>query len=250
MSKGNRLRRQAAVAELSERKLTEGWAGGPRVRIRQAAPADLPVITELVPLAGVRLEEALAEAVRDGFSGAALRAGIRDGQSGFQHHMAAQFAGHSDLVRAYLHASLVLVADHRDQGIVGTLIAYPPANLIAEFLASGRTSLSEQGKQHLTMLGGVALVKIKAVAVTGDARGQGIGAALLKRCKQIYVHCGYILLYGQMPPTPGLDAFYRRSGFEIGQLGQPIDLWVIFGMHANTFPGPDERIFHRWQLPT
>ncbi|MBE1559818.1 hypothetical protein H4W81_002597 [Nonomuraea africana] len=47
--------------------------------------------------------------------------------------MATQFAG-SYVVRAYLHASLVLVADHRDQGIVGTLIAYPPANLIAEFL--------------------------------------------------------------------------------------------------------------------
>lgn len=52
-----------------------------------------------------------------------------------------------------------------------------------------------------------------------------------------------------MPPTPGLDAFYRRSGFEIQQPGEPIDLWVVFGIHANAVPGANERIFHRWQLP-
>jgi GNAT superfamily N-acetyltransferase len=85
------------------------------------------------------------------------------------------------------------------------------------------------------------------IAVIERTRGQGVGAALLKRCKQIYIHCGYMLLYGQMPPTP--DALYRRSGFEIEEPGEPIDLWIIFGMHAKTFPGTDERIFHRWQLP-
>ncbi|GAA3467326.1 hypothetical protein [Nonomuraea roseola] len=41
-----------------------------------------------------------------------------------------------------------------------------------------------------------------------------------------------MLLYGQMPPTPGLDAFYRGSGFEIQLPGEPIDPWVIFGMQA------------------
>lgn len=76
------------------------------MRVRQATFTDLSAIADLVPLAGVRLEDALAEAVRDGFSGAALPAGIRAGQPGFQHHMATQFLGHRDLVRAYLHASL------------------------------------------------------------------------------------------------------------------------------------------------
>ncbi len=163
--------------------------------------------------------------------------------------MATRFAAGGDVVDAYLHASLVLVADHRDQGIVGTLIAYPPANLVAEFLDHGSTAITGRAGQHMAMLGGVALAKIKAIAIAEDARGHGIGAALLKRCKQLYFHCGYVLLYGQMPPTPGLDAFYRRSGFEIGQPGEPIDLWGIFGVQAKAFPGADERIFHRWQLP-
>ncbi|MGP3965181.1 hypothetical protein ACTWPT_55455 [Nonomuraea sp. 3N208] len=84
MSKGKRLRRiaaSAAGAELTERKLTEGWAGGPRVRVRQAVPADLRAIAELAPLAGVQLDDTLAEAVRDGSSGAGLRAGISQGKS-------------------------------------------------------------------------------------------------------------------------------------------------------------------------
>jgi GNAT superfamily N-acetyltransferase len=234
--------------ELTERKLTEGWAGPSRIRVRQATPADLPAIAELAPLAGVQLDDPLTEAVRDGSSGTGLRTGIRQGQPGFQRHMAIEFAT-GGVVSAYLHASLALVADHRDQGVVGTLLAHPPGNLITELVRSGRISLSEQSGQQMTMLASVAVTKIKAIAVAEHARGQGVGAALLKRCKQIYFHCGYMLLYGQMPPTPGLDAFYRRSGFEIQQPGEPIDLWIVLGIHANAVPGADERIFHRWQLP-
>ncbi|GGT04477.1 hypothetical protein GCM10010156_72840 [Planobispora rosea] len=55
-------------------------------------------------------------------------------------------------------------------------------------------------------------------------------------------------LYGQMPPAPGLEAFYRRDGFTIEPPDGPIDLWRIFGVHANVAPGAGERIFHRWQL--
>ncbi|MEV1175746.1 hypothetical protein [Nonomuraea sp. NPDC049784] len=53
------------------------------------------------------------------------------------------------------------------------------------------------------MLGAIGPAKIKAVAVAETERHRGIGAALLKRCRQVYVHCGYLLLYGAMPPTPG-----------------------------------------------
>lgn len=81
--------------------------------------------------------------------------------------------------------------------------------------------------------------------VAEPVRRHGIGAALIKGCQQIYDHCGYQLMYGQTPPTRGLDRFYHRAGFEVGELGAPIDLWVIFGVHSYIQPGTDERIFLR-----
>lgn len=249
MSKGKRPRRAApAGAQVTERALIKGWAGPPRIRVRQAVPDDLPAIAELAPLSGVELDDALVEAVRDGSSGIGLRTGIRQGQPGFHRHMGTEFIT-GGMVSAFMHASLVLVGDHRDRGIVGTLIAYPPGNLINELIGSGRISPSEQGGQQVIMLGAVLLTKIKTIAVVEHARGQGVGAALLKRCKQVYSHCGYMLLYGAMPPTPGLDAFYRRCGFDIQQPGDPIDLWRVYGIPVMAVPGADERIFHRWQLP-
>jgi hypothetical protein len=41
-----------------------------------------------------------------------------------------------------------------------------------------------------------------------------------------------------MPPTLGLDRFYRRAGFEVGDAGAPIDLWVVFGVHSRIQPAP------------
>ncbi|MGW0486324.1 GNAT family N-acetyltransferase [Nonomuraea sp. NPDC003214] len=95
------------------------------------------------------------------------------------------------------------------------------------------------------MLGAIGLAKIKAVAVAEIERRRGIGAALLKRCRQIYVHCGYLLLYGAMPPTPGLGAFYRRQGFDVMEAGAPMDMWMVFGVHLSILPGADERFFFR-----
>jgi hypothetical protein len=42
------------------------------------------------------------------------------------------------------------------------------------------------------MLGAIGLAKIKVVAVAAAERRRGIGAALLRRCRQVYVHCGYL----------------------------------------------------------
>ncbi|MEO3857254.1 hypothetical protein [Acrocarpospora sp. B8E8] len=41
---------------MTERKLTDGWANAPDVRVRQATPADLPAVAELAPLAGAGLD--------------------------------------------------------------------------------------------------------------------------------------------------------------------------------------------------
>ena len=60
-------------------------------------------------------------------------------------------------------------------------------------------------------MGCIGLTKVKAVAVAESARGQHIAGSLLKRCKQVYQHCGYLVIYGQMPPTPGLGRLLPPS---------------------------------------
>jgi GNAT superfamily N-acetyltransferase len=94
----------------------------------------------------------------------------------------------------------------------------------------------ERGK--LLLAGAVGIAKIKAVAVTETARGRNIGGSLLKRCRQVYFHWGYRIIYGQMPPVPGLDAYYRRNGFEVLDEGAGLDLWLVFGVHSHTAGTP------------
>jgi GNAT superfamily N-acetyltransferase len=205
--------RQPGPDREARRKLVSGWASAPRVRARQAVPADLGTVGELAALAGARLEDQLAGAVTAGSAGAALRAGLRSGRDGFTRHMAEQFTAHSDdPLPAYLSAALVLAAEHRDHGIVGALIACPPSSVADDHLKQTQRTITdpyERGK--LVMAGAVGEAKIKAVAVTETARGRNIGGSLLKRCRQVCFHCGYVVIYGQMPPVPGPDAFYAAT---------------------------------------
>jgi hypothetical protein len=50
-----------------------------------------------------------------------------------------------------------------------------------------------------------------------------------------------------MPPTPGLDTFYRRNGFEVLDSGQGLDLWPVFGVHSRVDTDPGERFFIRYR---
>jgi GNAT superfamily N-acetyltransferase len=104
---------------------------------------------------------------------------------------------------------------------------------------------SEEDTQALVSLGAMAITKVAALAVAESARNQGIGAALLSRVKRLYFHHGYLYVYGQMPHRPGLPEFYRRQGFEVKQPGEPLDLWVVFGIPVVVHSGPDHRLFVR-----
>jgi hypothetical protein len=44
-------------------------------------------------------------------------------------------------------------------------------------------------------------------------------------------------------PRPGLDAFYRRNGFQVLSEGESLDLWPIFGVHSRIDAGQGERFF-------
>jgi GNAT superfamily N-acetyltransferase len=235
---------------VTERKLDNGWAAAPGIRVRQAVPADMGAVSGLVALAGVALDGVLGEAVASGAAGRALRAGLSGGQDGFHRHLAEQFLAHpADPLPAYLSAALVLVADHREHGVVGTAVAYPPTNITQSHLdgARRRNITDPRELNELMTLGAIGLAKVKALAVAEPWRGRNIGGALLLRCRQVYFACGYLIVYGQMPPTPGLDVFYRRNGFEVLGHGEELDLWPVFGVHSHIHAGPGERFFIRYR---
>lgn len=231
-------------APITERKLDRGWAASPGVRIRQATPADMPTVRALALLAGVELEDELIEAIDSGAAGQALRAGLSRGRDGFARHIAEQLVTHWDQpLAAYLSAALILVAEHQEDGIIGALVGYPPPNIAQEHVDAMHADDEQRG--HMVMLGVIGLAKIKAVAVTPAARGRRIGGALLQRAQEVYFTCGYLIVYGQMPATPGLDDFYRRCGFRVLDPGAGLDMWEVFGMHSHIASSPDERFFIR-----
>ncbi len=134
---------------LTERQFVNGWASAPRVRIRQARPGDVDAVAKLAPLAGPMLDPDIAAAVDGKTAGSGFRVGLRRGREAFLRHMADQFGAHAERgehFAAYLHAALVLVAEHRDHGIVGTLIANPPATVAATYLEQvGGDPVRQQG---------------------------------------------------------------------------------------------------------
>ena len=251
MSVSGKARRRpgAGAGTATERKLDNGWAAAPGVRVRQAGPADMDAVRELATLAGTTLDDVLAAAVASGAAGRALRAGLSGGMDGFRRHLAERLIDRpDDPLQAYLSAALVLVADHREHGVVGTVVAYPPAHLVQLHLdgARRRGTTDPRELNKLMVLGAIGLAKIKALAVAEPARGRSVGGSLLLRCRQVFSACGYTLLYGQMPPTPGLDAFYRRNGFEVLGHGEGLDLWPVFGVHSLVSTDPGERFFIRY----
>lgn len=230
---------------MTDRKLDRGWAAVPGVRIRQAVHADMDMVRELSLLAGVTLEDEILDAVRAGTAGQALRAGLSRGHDGFAEHMAEQMVANRDHpLIAYLSAALILVADHREHGVIGALVAYPPPN-VAEIHVDAVPD--PQHKELMMMSGAIGVAKVRAVAVAEQARGKNIGGALLKRCKQVFFACEYAVVYGTMAPTPGLPEFYRRNGFEVLADGEPLDLWAVFGVHAVIKADAGERFFIRFK---
>lgn len=244
---------QHEVAHLTESDLVDGWSPLPHVRIRQARAEDIDAVTALSRLAGVEIEAEVMDAVRAGMAGTEVRAGLRDGgKDGFLRAMAGKFVEYQggDQRQLFAHVALVLIAEHDEQGVVGALVAYPPVGVVGQMLEHNqRVGGGGQQAMQILMMGVMAICRVKSLAVAPQARGHGIGAALLGYCHQVYEHLGYMIIYGQAPTKPGLDMFYRRRGFEVLDVGVGFDPWVVFGVHADIRPDPQEQIFI-WNRPS
>lgn len=231
----------------TEADLVDGWPVGPDTTIRQATSADVDAIAPLVASTGVALDDYLAEALRADQLAGALRTGLRSGQQELMRDIATESTRlvDGDIRPLYLRSALPLVAERHGDGIIGTLLAYPPTNVVEQFYtAAAQAGPAEQHK--IGLMGAVSLIKIKAVAVAEHARGQHLGAALLYRCTQVYRQCQFTLLYGQIPPGRGLETRYERQGFQIYGEDDRLDLRAIFGLPGGIHADSGERLFAKW----
>jgi GNAT superfamily N-acetyltransferase len=91
------------------------------------------------------------------------------------------------------------------------------------------------------------VVKLKGVAVVADARGLGLGAALIKRNVRLYTQLGWHVAYGQFQAGSGSDAYYRRLDFDVLDADEPLDLYKLIGFPLSIHPSPGQRLFVRWR---
>ncbi|ATY17282.1 GNAT family N-acetyltransferase (plasmid) [Amycolatopsis sp. AA4] len=241
------------ASKLTERKLIKGsTTRAPGVVIRLAGADDVAAVERMAPVAGTTLGEVLAEAIRSGAMGSAHRAALAAGggdrgREAFTHAIARAAAEH-DQFHAYAVAAVVLVAAHRDHGVVGAEIVFPPVHVAENYVTYARNAGAnsrEQGK--LLAVGAVGLAKVSALVVDESHRGRGLGAALLGQARRIFFAHGYPLVYGQIPADrPDLAGFYQCQGFEVRRPEDRLDLETVFGIPGGIRPDRGERFFVCW----
>lgn len=223
---------------LTRKQLIDGLAGPSGTRIRLPRPEESQRVGELLHLATEDLEpehmaavatEQIATLLLDGMSGGA--------KSMIEPLVRAAAAGH--LQQAALALSLPLAAQNKDGELVGALLALPPGMVVQ--------TVEQAGYPQQALAAMVKYAKIKAVAVTEDARGQGLGAALIKRCAQIYWQLDYMLLFGEFDIERHLESYYTRQGFTVLEPGTTTDVGVVLtGWPIGLGAGPGEQLFFRW----
>ncbi|RMI46130.1 hypothetical protein EBO15_07870 [Actinomadura harenae] len=201
-----------------------------------AQVGDLETVQRLIAStgSGVNLENRLADAMADGRLGTAVMKGLAEGEEALTYEMAvaASPEGEGSVDDLIIGLSCILVADHPSHGVVGALLALPPARV-----------LSNLGIPEMEALAGLLkIIKLNAVAVEPTHRSGGIAAALIATCRQLYSQLRYLLLYGQFSARSGLDAYYRRQGLTVLREGQGVKL-TMFSVPAGIYTDPSERFF-------
>lgn len=233
-----RARSSTGLVRLTQQKVVDGLPGPDGIRIRYAVPEEADAVTALLKTAADDLETGHLEALADGQCGTWLLDGLA-GADLLEPLVRAASAGRLQPAAAAL--SLPLVAQDRDGQVVGALLGVPSGTVIS-------TVAQLPGYQQHALLSMLKYAKIKAVAVRDDAPGRGIGAALLKRCVQLYWQLDYMLLFGEFETGRNLGAYYMRQGFTVLRPGQTIDVGTLLaGVPVQLGAGPGETFFYRWR---
>ncbi|WP_240436156.1 GNAT family N-acetyltransferase [Streptomyces sp. CC0208] len=195
-------------------------------------------MTALLKTAADDLETGHLEALARGACGTWLLDALDGADLG---ELLVRAATGGELQRAAGELSLPLVARDSESNVVGALLGVPSGTVI-----SGLARLP--GSRQAVLLSMLAYAKIKAVAVSEDARRRGIGAALLARCVQVYWQLDYTLLFGEFDTERDLGPYYTRQGFSVLQPGQGIEVGTLLtGNPLHLGAGPGLTFFHRWR---
>uniref|UniRef100_UPI003F498D18 GNAT family N-acetyltransferase n=1 Tax=Actinoplanes sp. CA-151224 TaxID=3239904 RepID=UPI003F498D18 len=101
--------------------------------------------------------------------------------------------------------SMMLAAVDEQNTVLGVLMALPPVRILGQFLQAGYPPRMVTSAVHI-------VAKLKGVAVAEDARGRGIGTALITACTQVYTTLGWGAIYGQFDKKrPRLADYYTRA---------------------------------------
>ncbi len=125
--------------------------------------------------------------------------------------------------------SLLLVAVDEQNAVIGVLMALPPFRILGQARQAG-VPIAD------VLVAAKTVVKIKAVAVAPDARGAGVGSALISQCVALYPELGWRLIYGQISDDGSLDDYYTRLGCTVLDRHQGIDLANLLRFPAQHQP--------------
>jgi GNAT superfamily N-acetyltransferase len=233
-----RGRSLAGPDRLTRQQMLDGVPGTDGVRIGFARPGEAVPVTTLLKEAADDLEVGHLEALARGRCGTWLLDALAGADLG---ELLVRAAAAGELQRAAGELSLPLVARDGDGQVLGALLGVPSGTVIA-----GLARFPVTRQQILMSM--LVYAKLKAVAVAGDARGRGIGAALIARCIQLYWQLDYTLLFGEFDTTRALGPYYTRQGFSVVKPGQSIDVGTLLAdipLHLGA--GPGLTFFHQWR---
>ncbi|MEU1542047.1 GNAT family N-acetyltransferase [Actinacidiphila glaucinigra] len=223
---------------LTRQQVLDSVPGPEGVRIGFAVPAEAGTVTALLKAAADDLETGHLEALARGRCGTWLLDALAGADLG-EPLVRAMATG--DLRSAAAELSMPLVARDSDGQVTGALLGVPSGTVV-----SGLSRLPVSRQQVLMSM--LTYAKIKAVAVSEDVRGRGIGGALLKRCVQLYGQLDFTLLFGEFDTGRDLGPYYTRQGFNVLRPGQAVDVGTLLtGVPLHLGAGPGLTFFYRWR---
>jgi hypothetical protein len=219
--------------------LAQGLPTPGGIVVRMARPGDAAEASRLLAMAGLDLLLDLGQAIDNQIIGSTLMQALDSGTDQILTALAtALHNGDPNLAMPGLTA--LLVAESSGHRVCGALLALPPAAVMAQATSAGVPI-------QLALAGTAAIVKINGIAVDKTSRLQGIGAALLGICLQLYFQLDYLLAYGQFQTNSGLETYYHRRGFDVLGPGEGISLGKRLTIPIGLSPESGEQFFLRWR---